>query len=90
MMLLLLGIMDLSVLLLIIAMNFFSYHPAFKIIFFAMLYLVGKAVIFRGSWMNWLDVFIALYLIFLFSGVNSFLTTIIIIYLAYKFLASLL
>lgn len=91
MMLLFLNIMDALVLALIIAMKA-DYHPTFRIISFAMLYLIGKSIIFRGSMMNWIDVGIALFILFAYFGIglSGLLIWIVMIYLGYKLAASLL
>lgn len=91
MMLLLLGLMDALILILLIAMKY-EYHPTFRIVSLAMLYLIGKAVIFRGSLMNWIDVFVAVFILFMYFGfgLHGILSIIIIAYLSYKLAASIL
>ncbi len=91
MMLLLLGFMDALILGLLIAMKY-DYHPTFRIVSLAMLYMIGKAVVFRGSMMNWIDVFVAFFILAMYFGfgLHSILSVIIIVYLSYKLAASIL
>jgi hypothetical protein len=91
MMLVFLGFMDFLILALILAMNF-DYHPSVRMVSLAMLYLIGKSIIFRGSIFNWIDALIAIFILFMYfgMGLHGILVWLIIIYLAYKLVAILL
>ncbi len=89
MMLIFLTLADIAILGLIVAMSL-GFHPALRWVIAGMAYLIGKKLMFGNSLMNWLDVFIAFYLLYLYFGGESVITIGIIVYLAYKFIASIL
>jgi len=53
-------------------------------------YLIGKGIIFRGSFLSVLDILAGIYFILVMLGIRTFLVYVFFLVLIYKFVASLL
>ena len=84
-----LGVIDLTAVLMIILMHF-DIFLGWRLLLFHVAFLVVKGAIFWSDWNSYMDMAIGLYLILMGFGVVTFLDWIAAIYLAQKGIASLM
>ncbi|MBN2459920.1 hypothetical protein JXB28_06570 [Candidatus Woesearchaeota archaeon] len=84
-----LGLLDSLVAALMLATHF-GLLQEWRIAFMGAAYLIGKAILLRGSFLSYLDIAAGIYFILIMLGVHTFLVYVFALLLCYKFITSLL
>lgn len=87
-MFILLGLMDALVAALMLSMHL-EIIAGWRLAIIGALYLIGKGIVLRGSFLSILDILAGVYLILMLAGLRTFLAYIFAAVLVYKLIASL-
>jgi len=85
----LLGFLDVIVAGLMIATHLGFLHE-WRAVIISAVYLIGKSIFLRGSFLNLLDILAAIYFVLIMLGVRTFLVYLFALYMAYKLVTSLM
>ena len=88
-MFLLLGFVDIVVGALMLATHLGFLHE-WRFAVMASVYLIGKGIVLRGSFLSVLDILAGIYFILIMLGVRTFLVYVFLIIMIYKFVTSLI